>query len=91
LTGDLPPRRSAWTDPALATDKHAAAFRDQLERAKSPPKVPEWENIATEMRIIAENVVADRMTIDQAVTELDARTDRILEKRRWMMAKGSVP
>ena len=25
--------------------------------------------------------------VDQAVTELDARADRILEKRRWLLAK----
>jgi multiple sugar transport system substrate-binding protein len=28
------------------------------------------------------------LTIDQAVTELDARADRILEKRRWMLGHG---
>lgn len=91
MTGNLPPRRSAWQDPQLAGDVHAAAFRDQLERAKSPPKVPEWERIATEMRIVTEKLVGGRLTVDQAVTELDARADRILEKRRWMLQqKGSL-
>ncbi|MDQ1832359.1 sugar ABC transporter substrate-binding protein [Massilia scottii] len=85
MTGNLPPRRSAWDDPALQDDPYSAAFREQLERAKSPPKVPEWERIGTEMRIVTEALVAGRMTIEQAVTELDARTDRILEKRRWML------
>ncbi|HEX9173783.1 MAG TPA: sugar ABC transporter substrate-binding protein [Telluria sp.] len=85
MTGNLPPRRSAWADPKLASDVHAAAFRDQLERAKSPPKVPEWERIATEMRIVTEKLVGGRVTVDQAVTELDARADSILEKRRWML------
>ena len=91
LTGNLPPRRSAWDDPVLSGDVYAAAFRDQLERAKSPPKVPEWERIGTEMRVVTEALVAGRTTLDQAVTELDARTDRILEKRRWMLARGSLP
>ncbi|NHZ90025.1 extracellular solute-binding protein [Massilia sp. CCM 8733] len=85
ITGNLPPRRSAWADPALRGDPYSAAFREQLERAKSPPKVPEWERIGTEMRIVTEALVAGRMTVEQAVTELDARTDRILEKRRWML------
>lgn len=85
MTGNLPPRRSAWLDPALQGDPYSAAFREQLERAKSPPKVPEWERIGTEMRIVTEALVAGRMTVEQAVTELDARTDRILEKRRWML------
>jgi multiple sugar transport system substrate-binding protein len=54
--------------------------------------VPEWERIATEMRIVTEAAVAGQLTLDQAVTELDARTDRILEKRRWMLARdGGKP
>jgi multiple sugar transport system substrate-binding protein len=85
MTGNLPPRRSAWADSGLANDTYAKAFRDQLERAKSPPQVPEWERIATEMRLVAEAAVAGEFTLDQAVTELDARADRILEKRRWML------
>jgi multiple sugar transport system substrate-binding protein len=85
LTGNLPPRRSAWD--TLAGDVYARAFRDQLERAKSPPKVPEWERIATEMRLVTEALVGGKMTLDDAVTELDARTDRILEKRRWLLQR----
>src|SRR3546814_19430460 len=50
MTGNLPPRRSPWEDPALANDPYARAFRDQLERAVSTPKVPEWERIATELK-----------------------------------------
>nr|WP_298153507.1 sugar ABC transporter substrate-binding protein [uncultured Pseudoxanthomonas sp.] len=85
LTGDLPPRRSPWLMPALADDPYAKAFREQLERAVSTPKVPEWERIATEMRLVGEQVANGRMTVDQAVEELDRRADRILEKRRWML------
>jgi multiple sugar transport system substrate-binding protein len=87
LTGDLPPRRSAWNDPSLASDTHARAFREQLERVKPAPRVPEWERIADEMRLVAEQVVRGRSTIDEAVRELDARADRILEKRRWLLAR----
>jgi multiple sugar transport system substrate-binding protein len=83
--GDLPPRRSAWRDPALSGDANAMAFRDQLERAVPAPKVPEWERIAQEMRIVAEQMVAGRLTVDAAAAELDRRTDAILAKRRWML------
>lgn len=89
LTGDLPPRRSAWNDPALAADVHARAFRDQLERVKAAPKVPEWERIADEMRLVAERAARGEWTIDRAVQELDARADRILEKRRWLLAHAA--
>lgn len=85
LVGDLPPRRAAWRDPTLSADANADAFRDQLERAVPAPKVPEWERIAQEMRIVAEQMVAGRLTVDAAATELDRRTDVILAKRRWML------
>lgn len=88
LTGDLPPRRSAWSAPSLAGDVYARAFRDQLERVKPVPKTPEWERIATEMGLVAEQVVRKGLAVDQAAAELDRRADRILEKRRWMIAQG---
>jgi len=90
LTGDLPPRRSAWSEGGLADDVYARAFREQLERAKPAPQVPEWERIATEIRVLAERVVHGDLTIAQAASELDARTDRILEKRRWMLERKSL-
>ena len=90
-TGDLPPRRSAWQVAHLNDDKYAKAFADQLERVKSPPKVPEWERIATEMRIVSELAVHGDITLDQAVVELDARADKLLEKRRWMLDHRSKP
>ena len=85
LTGNLPPRRSAWDDPTLARDQHARAFFDQLERVRPAPKVPEWERIATELRLVVERVVHGELAADGAPAELDARADRILEKRRWML------
>jgi multiple sugar transport system substrate-binding protein len=87
LTGDLPPRRATWADPALASDVHARAFREQLERVKPAPKVPEWERIATEIRLVAERAAHGEMTVDQATRVLDERAARILEKRRWLLAR----
>ncbi|WP_246192913.1 sugar ABC transporter substrate-binding protein [Pseudoxanthomonas yeongjuensis] len=89
LTGDLPPRRSPWRTPALANDPYAKAFREQLERAVPTPKVPEWERIAQEMRVIGEEVANGRMDVDQAAAELDRRADRFLEKRRWMLDQAA--
>jgi multiple sugar transport system substrate-binding protein len=87
LTGDLPPRRATWTDPALVADVHARAFREQLERVKPAPKVPEWERIATQMRLVTERAVHGQLSVDQAARELEAQADRILEKRRWLLAR----
>jgi len=88
LTGDIPPRRSTWELPVLAQSAHARAFHEQLDRVRSPPKVPEWERIAMEMRLAAERVVQQVSSVDQAVVALDSKTDMILEKRRWMLDHG---
>lgn len=88
LTGNLPPRRAAWKENALAADVAAMAFRSQLERARAVPKVPEWERVATELRLMVERVVHGDITADSALPALDLRVDRILEKRRWMLTNG---
>jgi multiple sugar transport system substrate-binding protein len=85
LTGNLPARRTAWKAPALANDPYLPAFREQLERVQPLPKVPEWENIASEMYKHGEASVQGSMTIPQAIGDLDRVTDAILEKRRWML------
>jgi multiple sugar transport system substrate-binding protein len=85
LTGNMPPRRSTWQSSTLAGSPYAKAFLTQLDRVRSPPKVPEWERIAQEMRLTAERVVQGVASVDQAAAALDRKTDQILEKRRWMM------
>jgi len=90
LTGDLPPRRSAWSEGNLAEDIHALAFRDQLERVKPAPQIPEWERIASAMQEVAERAVHGELTVSAAARELDARTDAILEKRRWLLSREAA-
>jgi multiple sugar transport system substrate-binding protein len=87
LTGDLPPRRSVWDLPALAGDPYARAFRQQLERATPAPKVPEWEHIEDEVKLVGELAATGEMTVERAARELDRRVDAILEKRRWILAR----
>ena len=87
LTGDLPARRSAWNAPSLAQDPYTQAFRDQLERVVPLPQVPEWERIATELRLVMEKVVHGDLPRATVAEEMDARTDRILAKRRWMLER----
>ena len=89
-TGDLPARRSAWNAPALAGDVHLAAFRTQLARVVPTPAVPEWELIATRLAAAAERAARGRQTVDAALAGLDAETDAILEKRRWLLAQRAA-
>jgi multiple sugar transport system substrate-binding protein len=87
LTGDIPPRISTWEAPELVSSPYSRAFREQLDRVRSPPRVPEWERIATELRMAQERVVLGASTVDEAVIALDRKADEILEKRRWMLDK----
>ena len=87
LTGNLPPRLAAWRDTLLARDRYARAFQEQLQRVVPTPKVPEWEQIATRMMEYAEQVAFGSLTPDQAVRGLDRDVNRMLEKRRWMLAR----
>ncbi|HET6340677.1 MAG TPA: sugar ABC transporter substrate-binding protein [Gemmatimonadota bacterium] len=88
LSGNLPARLEAWEAPALAGDAKARAFRQQLERAVPLPRVPEWERIATKVYEYGEAAARGRLTVDQALAALDADVDRMLEKRRWLLARG---
>ena len=90
LTGDLPPRRTSWRGEALEGDAAARAFREQLERVKPVPRVPEWERIAAAMQQVAERAVHGDLSVDAATRELDVRVDAILEKRRWMIARAAA-
>ena len=87
LTGDLPPRRSSWEGGEIARDPYSRAFRVQLERLRTFPKVPEWEQIMQAMRVMAERVVQGQQDVDSAVTGFDAEVDGMLAKRRWMLAR----
>lgn len=86
LTGDLPPRLSAWSAPTLAGDRQTAAFRAQLERVVSAPKIPEWEEVSVQVWQSLEPAIRGRESVDAALTSLDERVDRILAKRRRVLA-----
>ena len=89
LTGDLPPRRSAWLAPALRDDVPSRAFAEQLERVRPAPKVPEWERIFQELQLTAERVVQRKQSVEAATLQLDAWTDAVLEKRRWLRERAT--
>lgn len=87
LNGDLPARETAWRDSALAGDRHARAFLEQLRQVHPTPKVPEWEQIATRVAQAAEQVARGQRTADAALAALDRDVNGMLEKRRWLLAK----
>jgi multiple sugar transport system substrate-binding protein len=93
LTGDLPARRSAWQAGRLADAPRVAAFWQQLAHVRTPPKIPEWERIASTITRYAEAAVRGDLSIDDALAGLDRDVDRILAKRRWLLerAQSLVP
>jgi multiple sugar transport system substrate-binding protein len=90
MTGSLPARREAWADSALAADPKIQAFRVQLDRVVASPKVPEWELIGTRVMEWSEKAIRGAMPPDSALAALDRDVDRILEKRRWLLARRGV-
>jgi multiple sugar transport system substrate-binding protein len=90
LTGDLPPRRSAWNAPSIVADPHFPAFRQQLERVRPLPQVPEYEQIAAAIADRAEAGARGAANIPAALAQLDAKADALLEKRRWMLLRRPV-
>ena len=85
LSGNLPPRRDAWQDSALASDPKVQAFREQLERVASLPHVPEIELILTRLYEQSERAIRGNVPVPVVLGDLDNQVDRILEKRRWVL------
>ena len=91
LTGDLPARRAAWQAGRLADAPRVAAFWQQLAHVRTPPKIPEWERIATTITRYAEAAVRGDLSVDDALAGLDRDVDRILAKRRWLLERARQP
>jgi multiple sugar transport system substrate-binding protein len=87
LTGDLPARIAAWQDTALAGNRFARAFYEQLQRVRATPKVPEWEFITSKIIDESEAAIRGGVPNDRALAVLDRDVNRILEKRRWLLAQ----
>ena len=90
LSGDLPARREAWDSEPLAGDAKARAFRIQLSRVEPLPRVPEWEQIAQKLPEDLEAAIRGRQPVAAALKALDGDVDRILEKRRWILARAEA-
>ncbi len=88
LSGDLPPRQSAWEDSALRTNSYVRAFRRQLQFVRATPKIPEWDEITTLLADQAEAAVRGGVPPDSALAVLDREVDQALEKRRWLRGRA---
>jgi multiple sugar transport system substrate-binding protein len=90
LTGDLPARVDAWSDSLIHSDANRRAFWEQLQRVQAPPAVPEWEQIATKILDHAEQAIRGGVPGDTVLARLEGDVNRLLEKRRWLLQRGSL-
>jgi multiple sugar transport system substrate-binding protein len=74
---DLPSVQSAWDDPALADDPLLSAFGDQLSDAKAPPAIATWEQVASEIDGVIEQVTVGDMTPEEGCPAMQEAADSI--------------
>jgi multiple sugar transport system substrate-binding protein len=86
LAEDLPARRSAWSDSAIAGNPYMTAFARQLRTVRPTPQVPEWDQITDLITSYGERAVRGVTTPTAALAELNRDVDGVLAKRRWVMA-----
>ncbi len=84
-TGSLPARREAWQDSSFRTNPRIRAFYEQFANVRPQPRVPEWERIMIRLQDFAEVTSRRERSVQEILQSLDRETDRILEKRRWMV------
>ena len=84
-TGDLPARVESWEDTVLSRNDKALAFRQQLDRVKPVPLVPEIELIMTKLIDYSELSIRGNVPPAEAMRRLDNEVNQILEKRRWIV------
>ena len=90
LSGDLPARVDAWSDPLLSGDAEARAFEEQLRHVTATPQIPEWEQIAQKVAEHLEPAIRGVATVDEALEALDNDVSALLTKRRWVLAKKAA-
>ena len=76
-TSDLPAVSEAWESGKLATDPKLAVFGTQLESAKAPPSIPNWEQIATVIDTELEKVCKSGLDPQEAATSIQKQAEAI--------------
>jgi multiple sugar transport system substrate-binding protein len=84
-TGSLPARMESWQDSSFRSNPRIRAFYEQFANVRPQPKIPEWERIMIRLQDFAEVASRRERPVQEILRSLDSETDRILEKRRWMV------
>ncbi len=74
---DLPSVQAAWDDETLAGDPQLKLFGDQLDKAKAPPSIPTWEQIAAGIDTELEKVAKGTESAADAAKAMQAQATSI--------------
>ncbi|MGB3445040.1 MAG: sugar ABC transporter substrate-binding protein [Actinophytocola sp.] len=74
---DLPSVQAAWDDEALAGDEQLKVFGDQLDKAKAPPSIPTWEQIAAGVDTELEKIAKGASSAADAAKAMQAQATSI--------------
>ncbi|NED97702.1 sugar ABC transporter substrate-binding protein [Phytoactinopolyspora alkaliphila] len=73
----LPAVQAAWDDPALSGDELLTAFGDQLEDAKAPPAIPNWEQVASAIDSQIEQVAVGGVAPEDSCAAMQQEAEAI--------------
>ncbi|MBF0502920.1 MAG: extracellular solute-binding protein [Candidatus Riflebacteria bacterium] len=90
LSKNLPANRLAWKDARLAQNSHMHAFREQLEDAKAPPCVPEWEQIADVLSGTMEAALFGKTPSGEAAEAANRNIARLMRVQPESMGKTAI-
>jgi multiple sugar transport system substrate-binding protein len=74
---DLPSVQAAWDNEALAGDAQLKLFGDQLDKAKAPPSIPTWEQIAAGIDSELEKIAKGTASTADAASAMQAQATSI--------------
>ena len=77
IVSSLPAVKEVWNCPELANDPIMRVFGEQLKDAKSPPNIPEWEEIANAISRRVEEVIYKKRTPERAAEALKRDIEKI--------------
>ena len=90
LAQDLPARRSAWRDSAIANNPYMTAFARQLTAVRPTPQVPEWDQITDLITTAGEKAVRGAASPAAVLATLNGDVDQLLAKRRWVLTHAAT-
>ena len=82
ITTDLPSNKYAWEDPVIKNDDKLVVFGEQLLHVKSPPNIPEWEQLANALQNNLERFIYGKVELESMLNSTTNEFNYILNKSK---------